>query len=246
MSLGGFYTSMAGLETSRERLDTAAQNLANANTDGYAAAQTAAVALPYNGQVPLPGADVISVGDHADRSNGPLTRTGAPLDVAVKSGWLVVQGPSGKPALTRNGHLFQNAEGILTTGTGEPVLNTEGNPISLPPLKTITISSTGQISGIATSSASEQPQTYGQLFIAAAPAGGLTPMGDTLYRLPRGATPTPAANATVVQGYLSGSNVNSVKTMMDLISVSRGFKFETQVMTDTAKTGSELDQIMTA
>lgn len=245
MALGGLYTSMAGLETSSERLDTVAQNLANANTQGYAAEETAAMALPYQGSKPMPGADVIALGENVDTTGGPMIHTGSPFDVAVKNGWLLVQTRNGSKALTRNGHLEQNAAGMLTTTSGEPVLNTAGTPISLPMLRNITIGRNGLISGIPTSQAGNQPQTYGSLFIAATPTGGnLTPLGNALYGLPPGTKPAQARNASVLQGSLEGSNVNTVTSMMNLIDVSKTYQLETQVMGESAKTQTALDQIM--
>lgn len=245
MALSGLYTSMAGLETSSERLDTVAQNLANANTQGYAAQQTEAMALPYAGDAPLPGADVIALGENADTSDGPLEETGAPLDVAVQGGWLVVQTPDGGQALTRNGHLLQNAANLLTTASGEPVLSPSGRPISLPQLRDLTIAHDGTISGIPAGAPGAQAQNFGKLMLAETPTGGrLTPLGNSLYGLPEGTAAQPSASASVQQGALEGSNVDSVKTMMQLISVSRTYQLETQVMGKSAQTQTELDQIL--
>ena len=245
MALGGLYTSMAGLETSSQRLDTVSQNLANVNTQGYAAQQTEAMALPYAGEEALPGADVIALGENADTSDGPLEETGAPLDVAVQGGWLVVQTPDGTQALTRNGHLSQNAANLLTTASGEPVLGPSGRPISLPQLRNITIAHDGTISGIPAGAPGAKAQSFGQLMLAQTPTEGhLTPLGNSLYALPAGSTPQPAKGASVQQGALAGSNVDSVKTMMQLISVSRTYQLETQVMGKSAQTQTELDQIL--
>lgn len=245
MALGGLYTSMAGLETSSERLDTVAQNLANVNTQGYAAQQTAAMALPYAGSNPLPGADVIALGQGTNTTDGPIKQTGAPYDVAVQGGWLVVQTRDGGQALTRNGHLAQNAANLLTTATGEPVLSENGTPISLPALRNITIARDGSISGIPLGAAGSAAQSFGKLFLAKTPAGGnLRPLGDSLYALPTGTTPQPATEATVVQGSLEGSNVDQVKSMMDLIAVSKTYKLETEVMGKSAQSQSALDQIL--
>lgn len=245
MALGGLYTSMAGLETSTERLETVAQNLANVNTQGYAAQQTAAMALPYAGTNPLPGADVIALGQGTDTADGPVRQTGAPYDVAVQGGWLVVQTPDGGQALTRNGHLAQNAANLLTTATGEPVLSANGTPISLPALRDITIARDGSISGIPMGAAGSAAQSFGKLFLAQTPPGtDLQPLGNSLYGLPAGTTPQPAASATVIQGALEGSNVDQVKSMMDLIAVSKTYKLETEVMGKSAQTQAALDQIL--
>lgn len=248
MAFNGIYTSMASLETSTQKLDTIAQNLANANTDGYAAVQTNAVALRYRGAAAVPGADVVSVGENADTQAGSFERTGSPFDVAVKGGWLVAQTPSGQLGLTRNGSLAIGANGLLTTASGALILGTNGTPISLPRLRSLTVASNGEISGISASSTANTPQVFGRLLLAATPtAGSLVPMGDTLYGLPSGQTrPTPATNAQVEQGYLENSNVNSVKSMIDLIDTQRSYSFDTQVVTISSKTATALDQVLTA
>lgn len=248
MAFNGIYTSMASLETSTQKLDTIAQNLANSNTEGYAAVQTSAVALRYQGPAAVPGADVVSVGENADTRAGSFKQTGSPFDVVVKGGWLVAQTQGGQIGLTRNGSLAIGANGLLTTAAGDLVLGSNGTPISLPELRSMTVASNGEISGISAASTANTPQVFGRLLLAATPASGaLVPMGDTLYSLPAGqAKPTTAPNAQVEQGYLENSNVNSVKSMIDLIDTQRNYSFETQVVTSSSKTATSLDQVLTA
>lgn len=247
MANGSLYTSMAGLETAQQRLSTVSQNLANADTQGYAAQQTAALGLPYTGTNALPGADVISLGQSVDTQAGAFKHTGSPFDVAVQHGWLVVGTRSGGKALTRAGALAQAANGLLVTQDGNPVLNQAGNPISLPRLKTVTISSDGTITGIPAGAASQTPMSYGRIFLAATPAkGSLTPLGNSLYALPKGRAPTPSAKARAKQGYLEQSNVNPVETMINMISASKNYRLQTQVVSKDAKQASALDRIMMA
>ncbi|MEE3501346.1 flagellar hook-basal body complex protein [Acidiphilium acidophilum] len=248
MAFNAIYTSMASLETSTQKLDTIAQNLANTNTEGYASVQTNAVALSYRGDSAIPGADVVSVGENADTQAGSFKHTGSPFDVAVKGGWLVAQTPGGRTGLTRNGSLAISSTGLLTTASGDLVLGSNGTPISLPQLKSLTVSSNGEISGIAAASTTNSPQVFGRLMLASTPASGsLVPMGNTLYGLPAGQTkPTVAANAQVEQGYLEDSNVNSVKSMIDLISTQRGYSLDTQVVTTSSQTASALNQVLMA
>lgn len=246
MASGSLYTSMAGLETAQQRLSTVSQNLANADTQGYAAQQTAALGLPYKGQDPLPGADVMSLGQSVDTQAGAFKHTGAAFDVAVQHGWLLVRTKAGGSALTRDGALAQGANGLLVTQNGNPVLDRAGNPISLPRLKHMTISADGTISGIPAGSASQTPSTYGRMFLAGTPKGSLTPLGNSLYALPAGQKPTQSSAAHVKQGYLEQSNVNPVKSMVDMISVSKSYRLQTQVVSKSAQEASALDQIMMA
>jgi flagellar basal-body rod protein FlgF len=238
------YVSMAGLETTTAKLATVAQNLANVNTQGYAAAQTAAMALPFQGAAPAPGADVIPVDESVDTTDGTFGRTDNPFNLAVKGGWFVVQA-GGQEALTRSGVFAQSAGGLLTTQTGEPVLGVDGAPISLPMLQRLGIAPDGTISGIPAGSESQQPQVFGQLLIAASPPNGqLKPLGNSIYSIADGSAPVPATDAVVQQGYLEGSNVNSVASMISMIDATKSFQLQTQVVEESTKSATSLDQIL--
>lgn len=244
MTTSYLYIAMAGLETATVSLSTVAQNLANANTQGYAAAATAAMAVPFQGASAIPGADVIPLQENTNTAAGTFEKTGDPFDIAVKDGWLVVQS-NGQLVLTRNGVLSQSAGGLLTTQTGEPLIGVDGAPISLPKLQKIEVAQDGTISGIPVGAPIQQPQVYGQLMLAGTPASGqLTPLGNSLYAIPGGAAPTQAANATVQQGYIEGSNVSSVSAMVEMLNTSRSFQLQTQVVQDGAKSETSLDQVL--
>ena len=79
-------------------------------------------------------------------SQGPLERTGNPLDVAIDgNGFLAVQTPRGE-RYTRNGALQINNNGELVTSEGFQVLG-ESGPITFQPKdRNITISKDGTIS----------------------------------------------------------------------------------------------------
>lgn len=247
MAFAGLYTAMAGLETDSGQIGTVAQNVANANTVGYTQAESAAMALPYQGAAAPAGADVTPLQQEVDTKPGAFKRTGGTYDVAVRNGWLLVQSPSGGVALTRDGALALGANGLLVTQSGAPVLDVNQQPISLPPLKGLTIASDGTISGIPAGSASQQPQVIDRLFLAATPPpGGLTPVGDSLYALANGAKAVLATNATAVQGALEESNVDPVSAMVGLIASSRSFSLLTQVIGKSGQIQGQLDQVMAA
>lgn len=247
MAFAGLYTAMAGLETFRGQIATVAQNVANANTVGYTQAESAAMALPYQGEAAPAGADVTPLQQEVDTTPGAFKRTGGTYDVAVRNGWLLVQTTSGGVALTRNGALALGANGLLVTQSGDPVLDVNRQPISLPRLDGLTIASDGTISGIPAGSGSQQPQVIDRLFLAQTPPqGGLSPIGDALYALPNGAQPVMATNASAVQGALEESNVNPVSAMVGLISSSRSFSLLTQVISRSGQVQGQLDQVISA
>ena len=134
-------------------MDVIANNLANMNTSGFKAdgAVFEEYVSPTARATNFPAADsrISFVHDRAtwmDLSQGPLERTGNPLDVAVSGkGYLVVQTPRGE-RYTRNGALQINNSGELVTAEGFQVVG-ESGPITFQPKdRNITISQDGTIS----------------------------------------------------------------------------------------------------
>jgi flagellar basal-body rod protein FlgF len=245
VSTSSLFTAMAGLETASSELDTVSENVGNVNTIGYAAARTASLALPYSGEDSLPGADVTPLDEGTDPSQGPMQQTGAPLDLAVKGGWLLVQTQDGGLALTRDGALQQANNGLLETQSGDPVLDGNQQPISLPALKNLQISSDGTISGIPANSDLQQTTVYAQLFLAATPQNSrLVPLGGSLYGLQGNVQPTQATNAEVMQGYLEGSNVDQVQSMVEMISGTHSFQLLSQVIANSNSADQSLNQVL--
>jgi flagellar basal-body rod protein FlgF len=234
------YTSMAGLQEIDARMQATASNLANVQTPGYLAIQATYEAAPYTGANAPTGADAVAVTPNPDTTPGSLTQTGDPLDVAVGGdAWLQVQTPNGN-AITRAGSLQISSAGLLTDSAGNPVLSTTGQPISLPTLNKLEIGTDGTVSGIpANQTGAPIAQNYGQINLVATPAGNLTPLSGTLFAAPAGAALQPATDGTLEQGYLNASNVDPTKAMMDMISDSRSYQLQTDMMTKTQSGGDQ-------
>ena len=135
----GFYAAMAGLVARTQALDSAAANLANAQTPGYRAERE------YFRSVLL-GPDTLDSqlgrtvnnfgllgGNRLDLGQGALTTTGNALDLAIEGeGFFEIQTKSGS-RFTRDGGFHRTSTGDLVTVKGEPVLSDSGKPIQLPP-----------------------------------------------------------------------------------------------------------------
>jgi flagellar basal-body rod protein FlgF len=224
------YTGMAGLQAVQARMEAAASNLANIQTNGYAAVQAATVAAPYTGANAPPGADAVGLSQGPDQSQGPLSHTGDPLNIGLGGdAWLQVQTSAGN-ALTRNGSLALSGAGILTDSAGNPVLGTGGQPISLPRLAKLEIGQDGTVSGIPASSPGSAPQNLGQIGLFKTPSGPLKPLGGSLFAVPTGAPLAASADGSVHQGYLNGSNVDPTAVMVALIDNSRSYQLQTDMM----------------
>ena len=214
----GYYAACAGLAAQTQALELVAHNLANVSTTGYRGQQSTFRSLltgsrevgtnPLNVAVNNFG---VLGGSRLDLSSGSLAPTGNPLDAAVAgSGFFTVQ--SGNEVLyTRDGGFHLSASGQLMTSQGNAVLGQTG-PVILPN-GNVTISSDGTIS--------VNGNVVDKLRIAEfAPTTTLTAVGNASYSAPPNSALV-AAQSTVEQGMLEGSNVNSTAAVVQLITVQR-------------------------
>ena len=115
------YIAMSGAQQLLQQQAVTAHNLANASTTGYKAETTAFRVAPVVGPGAATRAYALDTTTGADLSAGALQPTGRDLDVAIEGdGFLTVQGQDGTEAYTRAGSLALDADGQLTTRTGQP------------------------------------------------------------------------------------------------------------------------------
>ncbi|MGE0062720.1 MAG: flagellar basal-body rod protein FlgF [Xanthobacteraceae bacterium] len=219
-------------------LDVVANNIANLNTSGYKA--NGAIFEEFISQTARgDGASrgdtrVSFVRDRAtwiDLSQGPMERTGNPLDVALdKRGFLAVQTPRGE-RFTRNGGFQINAQGQLVTTEGFQVLG-EAGPITFQPGdKDISISREGLITVREGNEARTESQRGKLRVVDFDNPGRLQKDGNGTFLAPQGVTPItpePDKRAAVLQGVIEKSNVRGVVEMTRMIEVTRTY---TQVAT---------------
>jgi len=232
--LYGLYLSAQGARAQSLRLDTVANNLANASTTGFKRALAVFQShRPYDVEqgesrdVPsqlnrstggITTADVVT-----DFSQGPLKETGGSLDVALSGpGFLQVLDADNQRYLTRNGDLTLNRNGeLVMAGTGHRVLDNEGAPIQLAgtpgkveitPDGTISRNHNG-LSAVVGRLGVYTPQSVSQL----------QKVGEGLYAN-NGPVSDAGSQVQVRQGYLEGSGVNPMSEMMTMIQSSRAFE----------------------
>lgn len=224
----GLYVGLSAQRALLARLDTLADNVANASTPGFRATS---VTL---GTIDSPTAGV----SFADRGSAYLTRrtgeiraTGNTYDVAIEGdAWLSVQTSSG-PAITRDGRLSMAATGDLRTTSGHAVLDTGGAAIQLDP--------SGPAPVIARTGAITQGgRLVGALGLFRVASDAVLTRGpDTTVLSSR---PPIASNDTagvfVRQGFLEGSNVAPEKEVMRLIAIQRLFDAVSAVSNQTEAT----------
>lgn len=232
--LYGLYLSAQGAQNQALRLETIANNVANANTTAFK--RDLAVFqdhLPFDlerGHLTHPpgnlnrstGGTTIAL-TQTDFTEGPLINTRSDFDVAITGpGFLQVKnGP--QTFLTRNGQLTQNDLGeIVTEDQGWPVLSTEGRSIVVPAgASQVTITTEGRVFA---GNEFGEFIALGQLnVVEPANLDALEKLGDSLYRS-RGPLKPPSPEVQIRQGYLEASGVNPIGETVQMIEATRAFE----------------------
>ena len=205
-------------------MDVIANNLANVSTPGYKR-ETARFeeymeqVRPAEGQKGTQSVSFVKdAGNLRDLSQGELTHTGAPLDVAINgNGYFQVQTPAGM-RYTRDGHFSLDANGQLVTSEGYPVQGDGGAITITPDAGDINIGTDGTISSVVNGNINQ----LGKLGVVDfGNDSALTKQGSNLYSTTQAATP---GTASVQQGMLEGSNVQPVIEITHMIDVTRAYQ----------------------
>ena len=219
------YLSMSGAKASMQRQDVLTHNLANASTNGFRAELAAFRSVPIRGDGATTRAFALESTLGYDAQSGPVAPTGNALDVAMKgNAWLAVQALDGTEAYTRAGALQVNAEGLIVTSTGLPVLG-DGGPITLPTGAIPEVAADGTITAKV---GNARPQAVGRLKLVT-PEALLARGSDGLFRAADGELPADAT-ARLQSGALEGSNVSPVETMVAMISAARQFEHQMKML----------------
>jgi flagellar basal-body rod protein FlgF len=224
------YVAMSGAKETLIAQGSNSNNLANSNTPGFLADLQQFRSMPVFGDGHPTRVYGMSERPAIDFSKGSIVHTGGELDVAVNGlGWLAVQARDGVEAYTRRGDLMLDANGLLTTGNGLPVMGNNG-PIAIPPAEKIEIAPDGTISIRPLGQGADELATIDQIKLVNPPRDQLEKGDDGLMRLQDGATAQPDVGTQLVSGSLEGSNVNIVDAMVNMIELSRRFELQVKMM----------------
>jgi flagellar basal-body rod protein FlgF len=218
----GEIALVRGLKFLAEKQASIANNLANVDTTSFK--RRDAVATPSRPFHSLLDRELRAVDytELSDLQRGTTRETGNTFDVAIDGpGWLRVQDDKGQRFYTRNGQLQLAADGRLTTRDGLTVLDQSGQPIQLgtgdQAPSSVTIAPNGTISNPDTG------QTWGPIAVLDVPRpAALAPVGKSLFTDPENQRPQQSASG-LQQGFLEGSNVDSLQELVQMISVERSF-----------------------
>lgn len=215
----GYYAAMSGLVARTQALDTAAANLANAQTPGYRAEREyfRAVLLGPDAADSQLGETVNNYGllggDRISLAQGQLQSTGNPLDLAIEGeGFFQVQTANGL-RYTRDGSFHRAVTGQLVTSANEPVMSAAGQPIAIPP---------GEVSVGADGSISVAGGVAATVGVFTFPKGTeLVPEGANRYVAPDRVKAIAAKEMSVHQGAIEAANQDVVQGSLDLLMMQR-------------------------
>lgn len=236
------YIGMVGARETADAQGIVSNNLANANTTGFRADLEHLRSVPVYGDGYPSRAFAVAETPASDLSPSAPIKTGRDLDVAVQGeGWIAVQAPDGSEAYTRAGDLRLSSGGILTTGSGHPVIGNSG-PIALPPVQKLEIGSDGTIS--AKLLGQTNMAVLDRIKLVRPPQDQMMKGEDGLFRLATGDEAPADATVGLVSGAIESSNVNSVEALVKMIDLSRLFDLQVKVMKEAENTDAATTRLL--
>ena len=231
----GLYTSATGMINEQRRVDVVANNLANSSTTAYKAEGSTSEAfydvLAYkikDTSEPFAARKLgamnlgVKIGEtYTDYSEGSFVRTENDYDMALAGkGFFAIEFKSRDGEVstkyTRAGDFIVNTKGELVNKNGDFVLDTNGQHIILDPVVKPTMGLDGTIYQNGNAVAQIQIQDFEDY-------NYLKKYGENYYDAIEGATPIESA-ATIYNGMLEASNVQTVKEMVNLINYQRAYE----------------------
>jgi flagellar basal-body rod protein FlgG len=242
------WIAKTGLDAQQTRMEVVSNNIANVSTTGFKRERAVFEDLLYQNisqvganstqDTQLPsgfsiGTGVRVVATEKLHSQGNLTNTGNPLDLAVQGkGFFQILMPDGSLAYTRDGSFQVNQDGQLVTSSGYQVQPA----ITVPEgAQSVTVGSDGTVSVLLPGSAAATQVGSLQLTNFINPAG-LQAIGQNLL-LESGAsgapqTGTPGLNGlgTLLQGSVESSNVNIAEELVNMIETQRAYEMNSKAI----------------
>jgi flagellar basal-body rod protein FlgG len=252
-----------GMQAQQLKVTVIANNIANVNTTAYprqraefqdlfyqnkqrmgATSADANTKIPSGIQLGL-GVNVGSI--YRINEQGDLQMTDNDTDVAIKgNGYFQIEMPDGSYSYTRDGSFQLNATGQLVTARGLVVA--PGITVPLDHVPPININDVGQVS--IKSSSSVNMTTLGTInMVGFINPKGLEAIGDNLFLETEASGPPVVGTAgtssmgILKQGWLEGSNVNTITEMTDLIQAQRNYEMNSVVIQTAGQMEQKINEI---
>lgn len=227
----GLYTAASGMLTAMRRMEFVTNNLANAQTVGFKQERTAtssfAEALILQDGAPAartPGASIGQLGMSTvseepllDFTQGALQETGRALDLAIEGpGFFTVQTADGI-RYTRDGGFTRDSLGRMTNGEGDLVLDTDGNPIAIPP---------GRLRVLPDGMVQVEDQDVARLgMVEFSLEQPLRKVGNNQFATRNeGDVPAPASQSAVRQSFVEASNIDMAGAQTTMLELQRAYE----------------------
>jgi flagellar basal-body rod protein FlgF len=223
------YVGLSRQMVLKREMDIVANNIANADTNGFKFESLMAKETPgapaFTSGGPRPIKFVSADGVARDFSQGNLRRTDAPLDLAIEGqGFFKITTKAGD-RYTRDGRFRTDDTGRITTQKGDVVADEGGGEITIDPTKP------GEISISPDGVVSQGTERIGKVGVFKFDSlSALEKTGDNLYQNASNQQASAAADAKVRQGMLESSNVNPIVQITRMIEVNRAYEQVTQMM----------------
>jgi len=263
------YVAMSGAREVMFRQTTNNHNLSNVNTTGFKADLDNMLSNPVRGPGHSTRVYATAGGTLTDLTPGSIFTTGRELDIALDDeGFIAVRTDDGREAYTRAGELRVGADGVLETFDGNLVMGNNG-PIAIPPYDKLLIGKDGTISvqpidgvqGVMVEVDRIKLVNPDPALLEKGPDGLMRIKGEQAARdwtitissagaeaqaevaeagAPAALPPDP--DVAITSGALESSNVNSVQSLVTMVSLSRQYELLVKMM----KTAEEIDASATS
>jgi flagellar basal-body rod protein FlgF len=213
----------SGIRARLESLDMLGNNIANSSAPGfkadrefyglYLSAEAADSPSATNPTI-LP----VIERQWTDFSQGSLTPTGNPLDLALNGqGFFVAQSPSG-PVFTRDGRFRLSLKGELQTQDGYKIQGQDGKPILLDNTRPVEIGSDGTLR--------QDGQDVSRIALVNFPdPAALAKRGNNYFRTDLSTMPPASApQAEIQQGKIEAANSQPAESAVRLVNILRQFE----------------------
>ena len=172
-----------------------------------------------------------------DASSGTLNETGNEMDVSIRGdGYFITEAATGN-ALSRRGDFSTNQDGQLINGSNAIMVDSNLQPIVIPPYRSIDFTQTGDIVIEPLNSEPGTREVVATLGLTL-PTAPLKKFPDGEIRYSDGSPIVASQDVTVVNKYLEMSNVNLMEELVTSIEDQRVFEINLKLV----KTAEDIDR----
>jgi flagellar basal-body rod protein FlgF len=169
-----------------------------------------------------------------DFSQGNLTQTGAPLDLAIDGQAFFTITTADGDRYTRDGRFTIDPQGRLTTQAGDVVQDASGAAITVNPQGgSPLVAADGTVTQSIPGATAET--VIGKIGVVRFDSlSQLSKQGDGLYVNTANTAPQPAPDARIHQGMLETSNVKPIVQITDLIRITQAYQSISNLISSTS------------